>query len=170
MSDNAYTPPSATVADRFGSISGAITPGILEQLRRSRIWVLIIAIAMLVAALFTTLIGVAMLAGSSFMMASPEMQAIGSTGMVQGMGVFYILMSVIFYLIPSILLFRYAGAISKAVNNASAEEVEIALSRQAGFWKYVGIFTLIMIIITIIGIITAIAVPAIMMGGAPPTP
>jgi len=171
MSDNAYTPPASTVADRYGSMNGAVTPGILEQLRRTRPWVLLVAIVFLIFALLMILIGVAMLAGgSTFMGSSPEMQAIGGTGMIQGMGVGYILMSLLFYLLPSILLFRYAGAISKAVNSADASEAEIAISRQASFWKFVGIIVLIGIVLTIIGIIAAIAIPAMMMGGLPATP
>lgn len=170
MAENAYTPPASTVADRFGSISGAVSAGILEQLQRSRLWILIVAIAFLLLALFTIIAGVSMLAGSSFMTGSPEMQAIGNVGLFKGLGITYILMSVLFYLIPSILLFRYAGAISKAVNSADAFETEEALRKQAGFWKYVGIFTLIMLILGAIGIIAAIAVPTMMMGGVAPTP
>lgn len=170
MAENAYTPPASNVADRFGSLSGAVSSGILEQLQRSRIWVLIVAIAFLLVALFTIIAGVGMLAGSSFMTGSPEIQAMGNAGLFKGMGIAYILMSVLFYLIPSILLFRYAGAISKAVNTADAFETEEALRKQAGFWKYVGIFTLIMLLLAIVGIIAAIALPALMMGGVAPTP
>ena len=170
MSNNAYTPPRSNVADRYGSVSGAVSTGILEQLRRSRIWVLIIAIALLIAALFTMIAGAAMIGGSSFMTASPEMQAMGNPGMLKGLGIVYFLMSVLFYLIPSILLFRFAGGISKAVNSADAFETEEALRKQAGFWKYVGVFTLILLVISVIGIVAAIAVPALMMGGTAVTP
>lgn len=165
MSDNAYTPPASTVSDQIGSVSGAVTAGILEQLRRSRIWVLIIAITLLVLALLMVLGGVAMIAGTAFMGGSAEMQAMGGPALLKGMGVVYILMSLLFYLIPSILLFRYAGAISKAVNTADAYEAEQALKRQAGFWKYVGIFTLIILILTVVFIIVSIAAPALFMGG-----
>ena len=171
MSDNAYTPPTSTVADRYGSMSGAITPGILEQLRRTRPWVLLVAVVFLILALLMILIGAAMLAGGSAIMgASPEIQAIGGTGMIQGMGVVYILMSLLFYLLPSILLFRYAGAISKAVNSADATEAEIAISRQASFWKFVGILVLIGIVLFVVGFVAAIMLPAIMSGGVPATP
>ena len=171
MSDNAYTPPSSTVADRYGSISGAVSPGILEQLRRTRPWVLLVAIVFLIFALLMILIGVGMMAGSAtFMGTNPELQAAGGAAMLKGMGIGYILMSLLFYLLPSVLLFRYAGAISKAVSTADATEAEIAISRQASFWKFVGIMVLIGVVLTVIGIIAAIAIPAMTMGGLPATP
>ena len=62
------------------------------------------------------------------------------------------------------------GGQAQAVNSADAMETEIAIGRQAGFWKFVGILTLIGIVLVIVGIIAAIAIPAMMMGGIPATP
>ncbi|MGD0021890.1 MAG: DUF5362 family protein [Smithellaceae bacterium] len=80
------------------------------------------------------------------------------------MGIFYIV-AAIFYLIPSVYLFKYSSAIGRFLGTKSEFEMESALSYQKSFWKFLGILCLIGIIIAIIGIIAAIVIPIVVKSG-----
>ena len=69
----------------------------------------------------------------------------------------------IFYLIPSIWLFKYSSAISRFLGGGGATEIGNALVYQKSFWKYVGIVILISIILGILGILAAVFIPTLLM-------
>jgi hypothetical protein len=69
----------------------------------------------------------------------------------------------IFYLIPSIWLFKYSSAISRFLGGGGAIELGHALAYQKSFWKFVGIMTLISMIIAILGIAAAVFVPTLLL-------
>lgn len=69
----------------------------------------------------------------------------------------YVVLTVFVILIPSLLLSRYA----KAISNSSLTEqlrVETALMWQKSFWKYFGVFTVILIAVFIFLVVDAVAV------------
>ena len=95
-----------------------------------------------------------MLLGRNFLPIATDTPALFLTGMIN------VAVS-IFYLIPSILLYRYSSAISRFLDGGDAFELGNALGFQKSFWKFVGIMTLISIIIAILGILAAIFIPTL---------
>ena len=78
--------------------------------------------------------------------------------MMIGAGFFYLCMAVLFYLIPSLYLYKYSGAVGRFLNLKQAFEMEAALTYQKSLWKFVGILCLIMITLTILVIIALIVI------------
>jgi len=78
------------------------------------------------------------------------------SGMMAGMGIFYLVFSIL-YIFPSLRLWQYASSISNLESSQQTLDLETALDRQRSFWKFVGI----MVTLTIILYIVAIAVFAI---------
>ncbi len=66
------------------------------------------------------------------------------------------------YLIPAVYLYRYAGAIGAFLKAGAVAELETALECQKSFWKFVGILTLSMVGLALIGIIVAILIPLLL--------
>jgi hypothetical protein len=77
-------------------------------------------------------------------------------------GTLYVAVS-IFYLIPSIWLYKYSSAISRFLEGGGASELGNAVAYQKSFWKYVGIMILISIIVAILGILAAVLIPSLLM-------
>lgn len=154
MSDNAYAPPNSSVTGQRSGELVAVSEGVLEQLKGTRPWVLLIAVMLFVGTVFMIIAALGIIfAGSATGMPS---------GFATGMGVAYLLMAFIFYLFPGILLIKYSSAISSAIENASVNGVEMALNSQRKFWKFIGILTIIAIILMVLGIVAAIAIPGFM--------
>lgn len=78
--------------------------------------------------------------------------------MMIGAGFFYLCMAVLFYLIPSLYLYKYSGAVGRFLNLKQAVEMEAALAWQKSFWKFVGVLCIIMVALTILAIIAVIAI------------
>ena len=53
---------------------------------------------------------------------------------------------VLFYLIPSVLLWNYASRIGNLLNDRSANSLVAAVAAQKSFWKYVGMATAIVLV------------------------
>jgi hypothetical protein len=64
-----------------------------------------------------------------------------------------------FYFIPSLYLFKFSSALSRAQVSRSVQDVVHALKLQKSFWKFVGIVGLIMVIFMILGIASVIVIP-----------
>jgi len=62
---------------------------------------------------------------------------------------------VLFYFIPSLLLWNYASRIGQYLNDGSSHSLVSAVSAQKSFWKYIGI--MVAIILVFYGGIMAIA-------------
>jgi hypothetical protein len=69
----------------------------------------------------------------------------------------------IFYLIPSIWLYKYSSAISRFLGGGGASELGNALVYQKSFWKYVGIMILVSMMVAILGILAAVFIPSLLM-------
>ena len=158
---NHYAPPQANVDDVTPSGQN-ITGEMIESLRGTKGWVLLVGIMSLIGAGFMVLAGVGMLFGSAFM------GSVGGEGappamMLVGMGVGYIVFAVI-YIFPGLFLIRYSSAIGRLLSSGQAQDMEDALNQQRKFWKLMGVLVLIMLVIMVVGVIAAIALP-FMMGG-----
>nr|CAA6828852.1 MAG: Unknown protein [uncultured Thiotrichaceae bacterium] len=143
---DAYAPPQSTVRDVSGG-AGLMTDSIISSLRKTRPWVLLLSILGFIGTAFMVISGVFMLLGSGFMdMEGLEAAGVfGGSAMFIGMGAFYLVLGVIYFL-ASLYLLRYAGSIKRAVTGMQVADLELALAQQASFWKLLGILSLISII------------------------
>ena len=136
-----------------------MTPQTLESFQKTRPWVLFLSILGFVLAGFMFLVGILAPMG---IMASGKPEAV-SAGI--GMCIAYIAMAVLTYLLPSVLLCRYAARIRNLLavpDDATA--LENAISAQRSFWRYVGILALVMICLFMIFLVIAIVMGATLAG------
>ena len=158
-----YRPPRADLSQRPSpAASAAITRNMIESLVKTRPWVLLIGIVMIVGCVF-------MVFGGLAMFALGNVAGFGAEGLGPmagaGVGAAYLILAVL-YFFPALYLVRYAGAI-KRIGPANPAAMEEALARQASFWRLVGILTALLIglYVVAIAVIAAVAV----MGAAAAT-
>ena len=162
-----YAPPRAAVAD-VEFAGGNITGDMIEAMRGTKSWVMLIGVLMFIAAAFTVLAALMMMFGSSMMSRSPA--GAPPAALLTGMGAAYLLFSLI-YVFLGLHLVKYASAIGRLLASGQSADMEDALNQQRRFWKLSGVLALIMIVVFVIGIVAAIAIPSYMaMSGAIPRP
>ena len=151
-----YRPPRADLSQRpTPAASAAITRNMIESLVKTRPWVLLIGIVMIVGCVF-------MVFGGLAMFALGNVAGFGAEGLGPmagaGVGAAYLVLAVL-YFFPALYLVRYAGAI-KRIGPANPAAMEEALARQASFWRLVGILTAVLIglYVVAIAVVAAIAV------------
>jgi len=127
-----------------------------NALRATRPWTRLLSILGFIFVAVSILSGLALFFGRRFLPAAAETPPLLLTGIIN-------IAASIFYLIPSIWLFKYSSAISRFLGGGGAIELGNALTYQKSFWKFVGIITLIVIIIAIVGILAAIFIPTLLM-------
>lgn len=149
--DNIYRPPESPVGDTFEAPSGwgAVTPAMVEHLARTKPWVRLMSIMGFLGTAFLVIGAIGLMVVGS---ASP---ALGGRGALLG-GVYFVLALV--YVYPSVLLFRYASAVSRLMDTRNLGHMEAALSLQRSFWRLLGILTLALIVVYIVAIIAVVAV------------
>jgi hypothetical protein len=165
---DAFAAPRSAVRDVAGG-TGMLTDTIINALKKTRPWVLFLAILGFIGAALMAVMAVPMLMGSAMMgrlegVDAQELGAMAGAGIMIGMGVLY-LVSAALYFMASLYLLRYAGAIKRAVSSLSVGDLEAALGQQASFWKLVGIMALIFIVLLVILLVAGIG-GAMFMGGA----
>jgi hypothetical protein len=130
-----YKAPAAPLDGSAGSGSETVPASVVMLLTQTRPWV----------RLFSILIFIALgLAGLGFLV----MLGIGrsSLGGRMGVGSFIPILIVMgFYIPPAIFLWRYADAIRRLQDGGGMPALEEALTNQKSFWKYVGIFAVVML-------------------------
>jgi hypothetical protein len=148
---NQYAPPTSNL-DALPNEGGGITSAMLEALRKTKGWVLLVGVMLFVLAAFTTLAALAMVFASSMMGAA-------STALPRGMsiaiGAFYFVFAFIYGALGFYLL-KYSGAISRLTGDASSESMEVALQYQQKFWRLAGVIALLFVVIFVFGIIAGI--------------
>jgi uncharacterized membrane protein len=82
--------------------------------------------------------------------------------MFAGMGIAYLLIALL-YIFPALYLIKYSSAIGRLVSGGQEADMEAALHQQRKFWKFVGVLALIGTVLSVVGIVAAIALPAMMM-------
>ena len=127
-----------------------------NALRATRPWTRLLSILGFILVAVSILSGLALFFGRRFLPAAAETPPLLLTGTIN-------IAASIFYLIPSIWLFKYSSAISRFLGGGGAIELGNALTYQKSFWKFVGIITLIVIIIAIVGILAAIFIPTLLV-------
>ncbi len=171
MESNPYSSPAANL---FGSTSGtsveSVSAGVINQLKRTKPWVRFMGVLLWIGVIFMSLAAAAMLLGGATMgnvmaQANPGMP----TGFMTGIAVLYIFLAVL-YMFPAIKIWKYGTSIGKLVKSGSNADLEEALNQQRGFWKFVGIMAIIMIVVYIV-VMVGVAVftfSAMAAGGSMP--
>jgi hypothetical protein len=134
-----------------------ITSQMIESLEQTRPWVRFLSILGFVGTVLMVL-------------AALLMMVVGGAGMIPGaprggggavlVGIVYLLVS-LFYLFPSLFLFRYASGIS-SMDGDTVGGMERALTAQKSFWRFVGIVMLVYLVLLFI--VIAFAVVAAIIG------
>lgn len=130
----------------------AVASGIAGVLAATQPWVRLMSILGFLSAALMILSGVVVgIAGVAMT---------GESGMA-ALGLIYPVMGIL-YVIPSVYLFRYANRIGEYVRGGQEIQLEMALDSQRAFWKFVGVFTIVMFAIGILGMLAAVALPMLM--------
>ncbi len=124
-----------------------------------------------IGAAFLILGGIAMIAfggvmglgGMSEQAGGAEMFA--GAGMGLGMGIVYLILSII-YVYPALKLGKFSSLAGRLQTEPSEAVLVTALNEQRAFWKYVGIWMIVMLVLYPIAIIAAVVIPAIAAAGA----
>ncbi len=167
---DAYAPPRSAVRDVNGG-SGVMSDRIIAALRKTRPWVLLLAVLGFILTAFMVIASIPMFM-SGGMMGMGQMEGVEGMegaammggGFMIAMGVFYLL-SAIIYFFASLYLLRYAGSIKRAVASLNVGDMEMALEQQASFWKLMGIMTIVTIVALIAMMVLGIGSMAMMGAG-----
>lgn len=143
-----YRPPQADLSSSSQG-DGGITPRMIELLRKTRPWVLFLAVLGLIVTVLVVVLGFGF---GVVMLASGENQEMAV------LGVIYLFMALI-YFFPCYYLLKYAAAIKSLVGGGGTAAMEEALARQYSFWRLIGILTLVLF-----GLYALILVGAVVMG------
>lgn len=121
-----------------------VSEAALRYLKGTSGWVTFLAVMAFIATAFMVLASLVMFAVVAFGRADPRLPA----ALFLLMASAYLLIALFFLLIPGILLIRYSSAISRVPGLGQAA-MEDALARQRIFWKYAGIFTIVLLVLEV---------------------
>jgi hypothetical protein len=133
-----------------------VTPGMINALRSTKPWTMLLAVLGFISIGFMVLAGLGMALFSSLI---PGVRGQGAV-----MGLVYIVMAVL-YFFPALYLVKYSSAVERFLSTGMPADMESALTYQKSFWKFVGILSLIGIGFMILGIGAAITIPMLMKFG-----
>lgn len=154
-------PPQGDVDDVAPS-EQRITGEMIEALRGTKGWVLLFGVLSFIGAGFMVLGGVGMILGSAFMGATGAPRGGPPPAAMATIGAVYLVLAAV-YIFPGWLLIKYSSAIGRLVRSGQARDMEDALHQQRRFWRFLGVFMVVMVGLGIAGVIAAIAIPAFMM-------
>jgi hypothetical protein len=133
--------------------SGGPTPLAQHYLDQTRPWVRFMSVVTFVCAGLMVLVALVALAASLFGgLAASGVEGRGVLGSVVASGVMafvYLVMACV-YVLPALYLSRYAAAIKRLQTSSTASGLEDALKHQKSFWRFVGIVTVIGIVIAVL--------------------
>lgn len=146
-----------------------LTPLAHDYLDRTRPWVRFMSVVTFVAAGFMLLVGagimvVSLIGAAAATSADPE-NPFGNPILGGLMAVFYSMFAVL-YIFPALYLHRYAGAIRRLGTSPDPLVLQDAIEHQKSFWRFVGILTVVALAISVVGVILAVLIPALLLGGA----
>ena len=139
----AYAPPSPR--------QGGVSEEMVTLLQATRPWVRLLSVL--------GFIGLGFLVLGSLAFVLIPMGGLGAMGLGPRVAIaaLYLLMG--FVQLPAVLyLGRYAGRITRLSASGAPVDLEEALRAQKSFWKYVGILTLVMIILYVLILVVALGV------------
>ena len=174
MNEDPSTPVPEAESDPVEQGSGSIilTPGAQNYLNATGPWIRFFSILMFVGAGFMMLACVMMVLLGFVGGISTPGGPVGSWLIPGGMGIVFIgpayfLVALLFYIVPAIFLFRCSGAINSLRANRSEMALEEAMRQQRSFWRYLGIMTIVMIILAILLFVGTVILTAFLSIQAP---
>ncbi len=153
-------PPSAALpypAQPFttADTGSAIPPVAVQLLVQTRPWVRLFGILGFIA------IGFMVLGALFALVASLSTRAGAAVGVVGSL--VYLVMAGL-YVPPVLFLNRYASRITDLERSGAHQDLEAALAAQKGFWKFMGILTLVGFVLGLLGGIAAVVLGAGLLG------
>ncbi len=151
--DNPYTSPGSDIVQPGSSLSGDghLTGAILEHLRRTRPWVMFLAILGFIGTGLMMLAGVAMFLIFSVLgfMEDEDFSPGMGIGLGAGIGGIYLAMGVV-ALLPSLKLWKYSSRIANLMRTSALSDLEDAMDQQRAFWKICGIVVIVSFALNIV--------------------
>ncbi len=162
---NIYAPPSANLSGSTGA-HGQITDAMVESLRKTKGWVLLIAILLFIFAALMGLGSIGIFIGAGAMSAgvTGAKSASMPAGMMFGMGFMYLVFALI-YVVLGVYLAKYSSSIGRLQRDGESHSMEAALESQQKFWRLTGVLTLLGLVLMVVGIVAAIAIPMMQKSG-----
>ncbi len=154
------------------SAAASLTPLGQHYLDQTRPWVRFMSVVTFVSAGFMALVGLVIFLASIFGgLASRETGGLGPLVSAIGgglMALLYLALACV-YIAPGMFLWRYASAIQSLKASATAARLEDALKHQRSFWRFVGILTVVAVVVCVLGVGLAILIGALgaMMAARP---
>lgn len=135
----------------------AVEAEIVESMKRTRPWVLFMSILGYIAAAMMVLVGLGFIALTAFATSAPsshnDIRAMGPL-----MGVVYLVLAGL-CVPPSYLLGAYASSIGRYVSSGGPlEGLADALRKQASYWRYIGISTVVIMALYALILVGALVV------------
>jgi hypothetical protein len=125
----------------------SVTQGMFDSLQAMRPWVTFMGVMAFIGAGFMVLGGLVMMVAGSAIPGGPG----------PALGVVYLVMALL-YIFPGLFLVRCGGALKRLFAGGGAPALEDALSNQKSLWKFMGIVTIVMLALMVIGFVVAIVV------------
>jgi hypothetical protein len=152
------------------SPGAAVGAAVVDQLARTKGWTRLFSVLMWIGAAFLILGGIAMILFGVFAgtMATEMAEQLAAMGGFIGMGVVYFLMA-FFYIYPALKLGGYSSRITDLINVPSEANLVAALNEQRAFWKYIGVLTVIMLVlyaVIIVGVLITTGIAAAAAAGS----
>ncbi len=149
--DNYYQNPSQGFAPE-NQVPTNLTPYTLQRIKETATWMRVVSVILfiLTALIFLAAIGV-LAAGSGLRSFG------GRSGFSSAVAILYILLGVIFYLIPGILLIAHSTRLKNFSITNNLTDFEDAIAKGKSYWTYIGVLALIITILMFIAVVITIA-------------
>lgn len=142
---NPYASPASNPFGTTDSQSGdSVSPSTIAQLAGTKPWVRFMSVLMWIGVAFMLLAGGGMglvsLVGS---LPKNAANPFGNIGFLV-MAVIYVVMAFV-YIVPAVKLWKYANRIGSLAASRAVVDLDAALNEQRGFWKFVGVMTVVVL-------------------------
>lgn len=133
---NHYAPQRSQVAD-VQQNTEVVDNRVMDALRRTRLWTHIVGILFFVSAAITLITLAAIFLGNKLLAGNSTAEVVGALASNS--------LSLGFDFIFGVLLLRYAANITRLMQTGSMQDLVMTLRAQRLFWKFFGIFILLII-------------------------
>jgi hypothetical protein len=143
---NPYAAPGARQVQSQAPVEAGVSARTVELMRRTRPWVLFLAVLGAISSAFMLLGALAVVAlggAATKAMMGKDMEGAPAWLPMLIAGVYALVAAL--YVIPVVKLFKYSGAINALARTRSLRDLEAAIDYQRSFWKFVGLMTAIVI-------------------------
>jgi hypothetical protein len=127
-----------------------ITPAMLRYLKQTKSWVRFISLMIFIGTVLVFLLGLVLILGAG-LLSSLSRDVFGGAPLGL-LGFVYTVFACLSFF-PALYLSRFAGGIKKALSKDEAGGIEDALKNQRAFWRYMGIFLLIILVLQIVAVL-----------------